>query len=64
MSAPTSFSDTPTAGAGAASAGYDQPVREATLVAKFKAARDRKRERTGKAEGRKSHAELNPELVA
>lgn len=33
-------------------------------MAKLKAARDRKRERTGKAEGRKSHAELNPELVA
>lgn len=33
---------------------------KATLVAKLKAAR----ERTGKADGRKSHAGLNPELVA
>jgi hypothetical protein len=33
-------------------------------VAKLKAARDRKRAREGKCEGRKSHAELRPELVA
>jgi hypothetical protein len=34
------------------------------VVAKLKGARDRKRARTGqKVEGRKSHAELHPELV-
>ena len=34
------------------------------MVAKLKAARDRKRARDGKCEGRKSHVEMNPELVA
>jgi hypothetical protein len=34
------------------------------LVAKLRAARERKRGATGKCEGRKSHAELRPELVA
>ena len=34
---------------------------KASLVAKLKAARDRKRARDGKCEGRKSHAEMNPE---
>ena len=33
------------------------------LVAKLSAARKRKREATGKCEGRKSHAEKNPEMV-
>jgi DNA invertase Pin-like site-specific DNA recombinase len=37
---------------------------KAMVVAKLKGARDRKRAREGKCEGRKSHAELNPELVA
>jgi hypothetical protein len=37
---------------------------KASLVAKLKAARDRKRARDGKCEGRRSHVELNPELVA
>ena len=32
-------------------------------VAKLKAARQRKREASGKCEGRKSHAEINPEMV-
>ena len=32
-------------------------------VAKLKVARQRKREATGKCEGRKSHAEINPEMV-
>ena len=32
-------------------------------MAKFKAARDREREATGKCEGRKSYAEAKPELV-
>src|SRR5437588_8690547 len=35
----------------------------AMLVAKLKGARDRKRAAMGKCEGRKSHAELNPDLV-
>jgi hypothetical protein len=33
------------------------------VVAKLKGARDRRRALTGKCEGRKSHAELNPDLV-
>jgi hypothetical protein len=37
---------------------------KASLVAKLRAARDRKRARDGKCEGRKSHVEMNPELVA
>jgi hypothetical protein len=37
---------------------------KASTVAKLKAARDRKRTRDGKCEGRKSHAEINPKLVA
>jgi hypothetical protein len=32
-------------------------------VAKLRDARERKRRENGKCEGRKSHAELNPELV-
>jgi hypothetical protein len=38
---------------------------KAMVVAKLKGARERKRALTGKkVEGRKSHAELRPELVA
>jgi hypothetical protein len=37
---------------------------KACLVAKLKAARDRKRVRDAKCEGRRSHREMNPELVA
>jgi DNA invertase Pin-like site-specific DNA recombinase len=37
---------------------------KASLVAKLKAARDRKRARDAKCEGRRSHREMNPELVA
>jgi len=37
---------------------------KAMTVAKLKGARDRKRAQTGKCEGRKSHAEMNPALVA
>jgi DNA invertase Pin-like site-specific DNA recombinase len=36
---------------------------KAMVVAKLKGARDRKRALHGKCEGRKSHAELNPDLV-
>jgi DNA invertase Pin-like site-specific DNA recombinase len=35
-----------------------------SLVAKLKAARDRKRAATGKCGGRKSYAETHPEVVA
>jgi hypothetical protein len=37
---------------------------KATLVAKLRAARDRKRVRTGKCGGRRSHIEARPEVVA
>jgi hypothetical protein len=37
---------------------------KASLVAKLEAARDRKRIRDGKCEGRRSHREMNPQLVA
>jgi hypothetical protein len=37
---------------------------KASTVAKLKAARERKRGWQGKCEGRKSHVEMNPELVA
>ena len=36
---------------------------KASLVAKLKAALDRKRARDGKCEGRKSHRKINPEVV-
>jgi hypothetical protein len=36
---------------------------KATLVAKLRGARERKKAKTGKAEGRKSYAEANPKLV-
>jgi DNA invertase Pin-like site-specific DNA recombinase len=37
---------------------------KATMVAKLKAARDRRRKVTGKVEGRKTYAERDPDLVA
>jgi DNA invertase Pin-like site-specific DNA recombinase len=45
-------------------AGAFHEYEKARLVAKLKAARDRKRADRGKCEGRKSWAELKPELVA
>jgi hypothetical protein len=36
---------------------------KAMTVAKLQGARERKRRETGKCEGRKSHAELNPDAV-
>src|SRR6478735_9939029 len=45
-------------------AGSFAEYEKARLVAKLKAARERKRLVTGKCEGRKSHAEINPEMVA
>jgi DNA invertase Pin-like site-specific DNA recombinase len=44
-------------------AGSFAEYEKARLVAKLKAARDRKRVTQGKCEGRKSWAEINPELV-
>jgi DNA invertase Pin-like site-specific DNA recombinase len=45
-------------------AGTFAQLEKARLVAKLKAARDRKIAETGKCGGRKSYAEANPELVA
>jgi DNA invertase Pin-like site-specific DNA recombinase len=45
-------------------AGSFSQLEKARLVAKLKAARDRKREANGKCEGRKSYAEAMPETVA
>lgn len=39
-------------------------IEKKRLVRKLKVARERKRATTGKCEGRKSHAERNPEMVA
>jgi DNA invertase Pin-like site-specific DNA recombinase len=44
-------------------AGAFHQYEKARLVAKLKVARERKKERTGKCEGRKSWAERNPEMV-
>jgi hypothetical protein len=62
-SAPDFFThDAPTAVLVREVLGAISQLEKATLVAKLKAARDRKR--TGKAEGRKSHAEMRQEVVA
>jgi DNA invertase Pin-like site-specific DNA recombinase len=45
-------------------AGAFHQYEKARLVAKLRAARQRKRENQGKVEGRKSWAELKPDLVA
>ena len=64
-SAPDFFlKDTPTAVLVRQVLGAIAQFEKASLVAKLKAARDRKRARDGKCEGRRSHVELNPELVA
>jgi len=55
--------DTPTAVLVRQVLGAIAQFEKATTVAKLKAARQRKKERTGKCEGRKSHAEINPEMV-
>jgi DNA invertase Pin-like site-specific DNA recombinase len=44
-------------------AGAFHQYEKARLVAKLRAARQRNKERVGKCEGRKSWAEINPELV-
>jgi DNA invertase Pin-like site-specific DNA recombinase len=64
-SAPDHFTeDTPTAILVRQVLGAIAQFDKATLVAKLKAARDRKRARTGKCGGRRSHAELRPSVVA
>jgi DNA invertase Pin-like site-specific DNA recombinase len=63
-SAPDFFlEDTPTAVLVRQVLGAIAQFEKATIVAKLKAARDRKRERAGKCEGRKNYAEANPRLV-
>ena len=64
-SAPTFFlEDTPTAVLVRQVLGAIAQFEKAGLVAKLAAARKRKRVATGKCEGRKSHAETNPQAVA
>jgi DNA invertase Pin-like site-specific DNA recombinase len=63
-SAPDFFlQETPTAELVRQVLGAVAQFEKANLVAKLKAARDRKREESGKCGGRKSYAEANPELV-
>jgi DNA invertase Pin-like site-specific DNA recombinase len=62
---PSSFlDDTPTAKLVRQVLGAISEFDKAMTVAKLRGARERKRREVGKCEGRKSHAELNPELVA
>jgi hypothetical protein len=56
--------DTPTAVLVRQVLGAIAQFEKASLVAELKAARNRQRARQAKCEGRKSHAEMNPELVA
>ncbi|MEY9885568.1 recombinase family protein [Bradyrhizobium sp. USDA 329] len=56
--------DTPTAVLVRQVLGAIAQFEKATTVAKLRAARQRKREAVGKVEGRKSWAEIKPELVA
>ncbi|WP_315797661.1 recombinase family protein [Bradyrhizobium sp. SZCCHNRI3043] len=63
-SAPDFFlQDTPTAVMVRSILGAVAQFNKADLVAKLKAARDRKLQATGKCGGRKSYAEANPEMV-
>jgi DNA invertase Pin-like site-specific DNA recombinase len=62
---PSSFiDDTPTAKLVRQVLGAISEFDKAMTVAKLRGARERKRRENGKCEGRKSHAEANPELVA
>jgi DNA invertase Pin-like site-specific DNA recombinase len=64
-SAPAHFiEDTPTAIMVRQILGSVSEFEKTTLVAKLKAARDRKKAATGKCGGRKSHAEARPDVVA
>jgi DNA invertase Pin-like site-specific DNA recombinase len=62
---PGSFiDDTPTAKLVRQVLGAISEFDKAMTVAKLRGARERKRREVGKCEGRKTHAEINPELVA
>ncbi len=62
---PSSFvDDTPTAALIRQVLGAVAQFEKATLVAKLRGARDRQKRRNGKCEGRKSHAEMRPDVVA
>jgi DNA invertase Pin-like site-specific DNA recombinase len=64
-SAPQHFTeDTPTATLVRQILGGVAEFEKTTLVAKLKAARDRKKKATGKCGGRKTHAERRPDVVA
>jgi DNA invertase Pin-like site-specific DNA recombinase len=64
-SAPDFFTEeTPTAVMVRQILGAVAQFEKASLVAKLKGARDRKRVRVGKCEGRRSHSETSPDLVA
>lgn len=64
-SAPDYFiEDTPTAVLVRQVLGAIAEFEKSNLVAKLKAGRDRKKAATGKCSGRKSYAELDPEMVA
>ena len=56
--------DTPTAKLVRQVLGAIAEFEKSSLVAKLKAARDRKKTETGKCGGRRSYAEAKPELVA
>lgn len=65
VDSPDSFTtDTPTAEMVRQILGAVSQFQKAMAVAQLRAARDRKRAANGKCEGRKSHAERNPEVVA
>jgi DNA invertase Pin-like site-specific DNA recombinase len=64
VDAPTYFTDpSPTAEMVRQILGAVSQFEKASLVAKLRAARERKRIATGKCEGQKGFAETNPELV-
>jgi len=64
VDAPTYFTDdTPTAQMVRSILGAVSEFEKSSLVAKLKAARDRKRKETGRCEGRKSAIEKNPDLL-
>jgi DNA invertase Pin-like site-specific DNA recombinase len=65
VDAPNHFTDeTPTATMVRQILGAVSEFEKAGIVHKLKVARDAKRKATGKCEGRKSHAEVNPNAVA
>lgn len=65
VDAPDHFTnDTPTATMVRQILGAVSEFQKAEIVLKLRGARDRKRAMTGKCEGRKSHAEVNPNAVA